>query len=58
METANNKYYFSTYLKSSYRTYEEWKPDGTKITFALDDSSYRTYEEWKQISTPDASYSG
>ena len=37
--------------KSSYRTYEEWKPFTTATSeIASTTRSYRTYEEWKQAS--------
>ena len=33
---------------SSYRTYEEWKPNIENLNSSMTElSSYRTYEEWK-----------
>ena len=39
--------------QSSYRTYEEWKPDTQKIVTLNITSSYRTYEEWKPLTMKD-----
>jgi len=37
-----------SFLKSSYRTYEEWKQIKEEMKDAeVAESSYRTYEEWK-----------
>jgi len=33
--------------KSSYRTYEEWKPLAEAYDVMIGNGSYRTYEEWK-----------
>ncbi len=46
MET-NQHFYNTSYINSSYRTYEEWKPYIRNNLHASFERSYRTYEEWK-----------
>ncbi len=49
METWNAFTDTSTSTNSSYRTYEEWKPQTQLQTQEQYQSSYRTYEEWKHL---------
>jgi len=49
METAKNVYGNLVVVTSSYRTYEEWKPQlFHRHRLRILNRSYRTYEEWKQ----------
>ena len=46
METLMNRLYLN-HCSSSYRTYEEWKPNFANDNKCSNICSYRTYEEWK-----------